>query len=304
MSTDQKLENYLEQLNKSLDQIPISDRADIITEIKSHILEARERDPSQSLSGILASLGEPESVASKYLLERGLSPNKPSKTPMVKWLVIGFLGTVGMLLVTAMFVVWKFTPLISIGGENDSISILGGAINIGGATGADFTGSDTDESVQGSHTYSKSHERTRGKIDIFKLKFNNGKVSVKPSTNDKFGWDCKHADQAKLLPMSEEGKTVSVDVSGIRKIDCEVKILQGMVVEVEGNNGKISLEELRTSASVNLVNGKVEISPAKEVDYVYDLRIKNGWQDSFASSNAKGAHKINVALVNGKISKE
>jgi len=89
MSIPPKLEGYLSLLDKTLGPISISERAEIVTEIKSHVLEAQQRDPSLSLEAILSSLGEPEQVANKYLLERGLKPSKPSTRPFVKWLVAG-----------------------------------------------------------------------------------------------------------------------------------------------------------------------------------------------------------------------
>src|SRR5689334_74559 len=121
MSTEPKLEAYLNALDKSLVQIPVSDRAEIIMEIKSHILDSQAKAPDISLTSILDSLGEPETVANHYLLERGLKVSKPPKTPMVKWLTIGFLGTLSILIIFLLLLVWKFTPIISVDDENDRV---------------------------------------------------------------------------------------------------------------------------------------------------------------------------------------
>ena len=45
MTTEPKLEAYLSKLDNYLGQIPVSDRADIIIEIKSHVMEAQLKAP-------------------------------------------------------------------------------------------------------------------------------------------------------------------------------------------------------------------------------------------------------------------
>jgi uncharacterized membrane protein len=77
MSTDPRLEGYLAKLETVLGPFSASDRAEIIMEIKSHVLAALDRDPNASMDSILAALGEPETVANRYLMERGMKPTKP-----------------------------------------------------------------------------------------------------------------------------------------------------------------------------------------------------------------------------------
>src|SRR5580692_7021999 len=102
MTVNSKLEDYLRALDKTLGPISTSERAEIVTEIKSHVLEAQKR--GQSIEDVLKSMGEPEQVANRYLLEHGLTPAKAPKRPIVKWLVIGFLGAFGMTLAFALVV--------------------------------------------------------------------------------------------------------------------------------------------------------------------------------------------------------
>ena len=137
MTTEPKLEAYLSELDKYLGQIPVSDRADIIIEIKSHILEAQAKDPTQDISAILNSMGDSESVAKRYLQERGLQAFLPVKTSSmmwlpasIKWLVIGFLGFIAIIVVVASLLIWRFTPLISIDEANNRVSLGGGLIQI------------------------------------------------------------------------------------------------------------------------------------------------------------------------------
>lgn len=116
-----KLEKYLYRLDKSLGSISVSEKAEIITEIKSHVLEALSREPVQTIDSVLSSLGEPEQVASKYLLEKGLKPNKAPFHPILKWIIIGFLGTLIILTLFFSVVIWKLHPTLTM---NDNIGYL------------------------------------------------------------------------------------------------------------------------------------------------------------------------------------
>ena len=137
MTTEPKLEVYLAELDKYLAQIPVSDRADIIIEIKSHVLDAQTKNPTQDIDTILSSMGDAESVSKRYLQERGLqvlTPIKPSSMmwlpASIKWLVIGFLSFISIVVIIVSLLIWRFTPLISVDEANDRVSIGGGLIQI------------------------------------------------------------------------------------------------------------------------------------------------------------------------------
>lgn len=149
MVAEPKLEAYLSELDKYLTQIPVSERADIIIEIKSHIMDVQAKQPTQDMQTILNSMGDPESVAKRYLQERGLPMSLPSKThsmiwlsTSIKWLVIGFLGLMCIILIAVSLLIWRFTPLISIDDVNNRISLGGGLIQI------HDTDSDTGKAVK------------------------------------------------------------------------------------------------------------------------------------------------------------
>ena len=112
MKKDPRLESYLERLDAVLKPLSVSDRAEIVTEIRSHVLSALERGTGGGLDEVLSALGEPETVANRYRMERGLNPTRPPISPVFKWLVIGFMGTVAMCMLFAGVILWKFTPLI------------------------------------------------------------------------------------------------------------------------------------------------------------------------------------------------
>jgi len=128
MENNIKLEQYLGRLDKGLGPIPVSEKAEIITEIKSHILDAQAKDQTKRLEDILTAIGEPELVANRYLIERGLKPMKAPTHPIFKWLIIGFLGTFAIIVLFVTLLIWKFTPLVKV--NNDKVTLLGGTIDV------------------------------------------------------------------------------------------------------------------------------------------------------------------------------
>lgn len=137
MPIDPNLESYLAKLDAALEQISVGDRAEIITEIKSHVLETQTKRPSQSLQDILTELGDPELVAKRYLQERHIQPRMPKRefsmlwlSSTIKWLVIGFLGTLSILVLIIGLIIWRFTPLVSVDELHNRVLLGGGIIKI------------------------------------------------------------------------------------------------------------------------------------------------------------------------------
>jgi uncharacterized membrane protein len=128
MATDPKIDHYLLKLERTLAPFPASDRAEILVEIKSHVLSALEHDSNASVESVLTALGEPETVANRYLMERNLKPIRPPVSPIAKWIVVGFLGTFAMTVLLILGLAFKFTPFFKIDGEH--LTILGGLIEI------------------------------------------------------------------------------------------------------------------------------------------------------------------------------
>lgn len=301
MPTEPKLEAYLGLLEKSLSQIPVSDRADIITEIRSHVLEAQEREPGRRLEEILASLGEPEITANRYLMERGLKPGRAPKTPMVKWLTIGFLGTIGMGMFFILVVIWKFTPIIKVDDQTGRVQFLGGLIDI------------ASNDKEGSHSWFNFNFDSAGGRSFFgsqnvgpndkivKIKFSNGKFSVEPTAEKKISWECKTDTKGpSQVPAKIDSGIEFVFVNA----KCELRVPEKMAVEMEGNNGKIDLQKPMGNFRVKMNNGKLGIEPKENTAYKYDLKVGNGKIDRFESSEKPGAILISADIGNGAIAQD
>jgi len=175
MGTDPLLENYLATLETILRPIPVSERAEIVTEIKSHVLEALERtEPRPSLQSILDSLGAPEVVANRYLLERRVPMTKPPIHPVAKWLFAGCFGTFALVVVCVTVIVVKFADFE----DNGNLS---------------FKWMDKP-----SKTTFTSSALAAGEDEV-RVSFLNGKLTFQNSIDRKLGAECR-TSLSNLLP--------------------------------------------------------------------------------------------------------
>jgi hypothetical protein len=284
--TDQQLEQYLTRLDRALGQIAVSDRADIITEIRSHALDAQDREPSKSMNDILSSLGEPESVANRYLMERGLKAGKPAKTPMVKWLTIGFLGTFAIVTFAVVLILYKFTPLVKVDENKGTVQILGGLIDI------------SDDEIR-AEKVSATKDIDLKIIKKIKIRFSNGKMSLKQNTGSQLKWGCKATAQDAFPVLSNDAVTFN-----LINAKCEISYPRGLELDLEGVNGKLELNELTSNVNVDLKNGNVSFSPDAHTAYRYDLDVDQGRVDDFESSKSDKAVQIKIKLGNGRIAKD
>ncbi len=307
MPTEPRLEDYLAKLDRALGAVPVGDRADIITEIKSHALEAAEREQGRDMGQILAALGEPEAVANRYLMERGLKPGKPPRAPMMKWLTIGFLGTFGLCMLFALVVLWKFTPIVKIDEKAGRVTLLGGAIDINAEEGSIVAGGKliSDGLVQREVSGSKKLDPKAHQSLL--VEFGNGKAELRTASDSTVRWECKVGGPGSEQPsgsfFSAQGREAKLDFSKV-SAKCRLDLPKAIRAEVIGANGKFELHEIESPISVQLGNGSVGIKPNSGLQYKYDLQVTNGRIAQFESSMASNAIPIQVKLVNGKISRE
>lgn len=300
MNQDPRIERYLTSLERVLRPFPVSDRAEIVTEIKSHILSALERDPQASLDSVLAALGEPETVANRYLIERGLQPTKPPISPVVKWVVIGFVATFAMILLFAGILITHFSPLLTVDDHADRVGLLGGLIQVDGKNNrVRIGGYDIDgktEKFDGTTPLTAEQ--------AVSVKFGNGKFSLEGAVDGKLAWDCEGAGLAgKHAEPVIDKATVTLDFSTLKGVRCEFRVPTDAHLSIQGGNGKLTIEEPHYDLNVELVNGKVDLQPDEDEAYRYSLSVTNGHMDDFKSSDKPRAHAITVHIANGKISR-
>ncbi len=300
MTQNNTLNNYLDRLEKSLGQISVSDRAEIILEIKSHIDEAQEA--GGNLDEILSSLGEAETVANRYLLERGLATHKAPKHPIVKWLMIGFLGTFGIACLSLIVLISQFTPLIKVDEKEGRVQILGGLIDVQEKGGKFKIGDTVIEHDQENFEFKGSLPvNSKQKVS---MNFNNVKADLATSSDELFHWDCKLDEESQNKPVVASSDTEIVfDLGEVKGASCKIEIPSQSQSKFIGKNGKVTYIEPKFGVDLELNNGKVSFSLDKNKGYVSDFSITNGTKPENLYSNDKlGAVHLQAKVTNGKIS--
>lgn len=303
------LENYLDRLEKSLGTISVSEKAEIIIEIKSHIMDATENDPEHSTQNAINSLGVPEQVAKKYLDERGLEAPKLNlpKAPSAKWFVLGFLGLIGMFMLFILILVFSFTPFIKVDEDKGRVQILGGLIDINERT-FDAIVDDKDKKnfkFEGSLKIGDdANELSAGIKEInendpkeIKMNFLNGKASFEASTTDKLEYSCK---TDKLIDSGTK-HVKNFDFSNTNAAKCKFKVPKDYSIKIKAINAKFSFDQVAANIDLKATNGKIDFKPAKGIDYNYNFKITNGKISNYNSSNNKEAYQVKMTLLNGKI---
>ncbi|MCB0421966.1 MAG: DUF1700 domain-containing protein [Bdellovibrionales bacterium] len=301
----QELELYLQKLDQSLGSISVSEKAEIITEIKSHVIEAIQNDPTQSVTSVLRSLGEPEQVANRYLLERGLRPQLAPKHPVLKWLVVGFLGTFAIMVFGVILLVSQFMPIIHVDEQKGRVQILGGLIDvnsdlgqleIGGLTLDNF---DDENDVR---VFSGTKSLKEGNWNSLEMKFSNGKARFEISKDEALHYNCKVSKNREGSIFNEtDPERLVLDLSKMAYSKCTISLPRGISTIVDGKNGKINIERPNGPFKIQLLNGKIDIEPNESLAYSYNLKVVNGKIDDFENDASEAAIAIEASVINGAI---
>ena len=310
MNQELKIENYLAQLDQELSVLPIGQRAEIITEIKSHVLDARSKNPERTLDSILADLGQPRTVAERYLSAKGIAL-APKGRGWVKRLAIGFAIFFMVILILpvmlAMAAFWYLSPLIQVNESKGHVRLLGGLV--------DITEDQTGDQLKIGDLHFSDNEGVKaanmsGEMDLagrdvklIKIPFNNGKLEVHPSPDQKIKWRCKTLGAGEAKATNDAG-IVTFNLDSARFAKCAFYLPSGMKTEIKGNNGRMEIIHPQASMDVAMNNGKVEVKPDPSRVYDFEVKVLNGKADDFPHSEAKDAVQVNIDLVNGKVSKE
>lgn len=238
------LESYLSEIDRHLShRLSVSDKSEIVTEIKSHLLEAQDKQPELSLKEHIDSMGEPREVANRYLLEKGLAPVPASeKRNIIKWLVIGFLGFVFLSFLFFTILLFKFTSMIRIDSDSERVTI-DGILDIDGKSGKIFFGNDDG----GTHFTAGKAKNTLSVdgIKTVQLKFNNGDIKVKSSAlYENFQYNCQYmgrdSEPLEFKPL-ESRPDVLASESTVG-VECTLRVPAHIEVDLDGTNGKVELK--------------------------------------------------------------
>jgi hypothetical protein len=293
------IEKYLNELDQSLAGLTAGDRAEIVLEIKSHLLEAQAKNGG-SMETAIASMGTPSSVAAKFLAERGLKPKTHYKLrPFLKWVLILSVGGIFLLVTSLVVLMIQFSPLLKIDGDKKTVSILDGWIEIHGGEGTIKIG-DTGMARDEQTNRFDGTQPLKAKETI-NIALGNGRIHLRTSLDDNFTWSCKvfgRTDQARIEEAKGELKLDLADTSGA---DCEIGIPRSTKTKVDLKNGKVRLERPLFHAKVEVVNGGIEFIPVPTTPYNITSKVTNGNNQFPVTGKTSDAFQMDFAVTNGFI---
>lgn len=305
MSKEVRIEHYLLQLDRELQGLPVSQRAEIITEIKSHIYGSLEKDGQRTLESVLSDLGAPRMVAGRYLGTKGVLPKRTNRSARVlKWLAVGTVVFFGAVFILGITLVWYFSPIVKLDGERGRVTLLGGLIDVDENLGQVKIGNVVANEalheglkVKGEEDLSNQH------VERIKIPFNTARIKLKPAADRKLKWECKAAAHSPPSVDLHAGVlTLNLDVLNFAK--CLIFVPAGPAVDIQGVNGQMEVESPQDHLNIAINNGRVKIKPDPSRVYDFEVKVKNGLQDFFPRSNSKEAVRVKVDVVNGLVKKE
>jgi hypothetical protein len=228
---------------------------------------------------------------------------RPPVSPIVKWITLGVLGFVALLLLAVVLLVKRVTPLVKVDAKKDQISFFGGLIEVNADEGKVQVG----VSTTGQQTF-MSHAKVEGVAPVPKggaigVRFNNGKIWAAPQDDSMFRWKCRaHGGVGTPGPVIGKNR-VDLDLTSVNEVSCELLVPEGTTLELSGAQGKVELSEPHFSADVKLANGLFEMKPDESADYRYELSVTNGSVSKFKSTDKPGAFRIKARVTNGRITR-
>lgn len=322
MNKDLILEHYLSQLDRELQALPTGQRAEIITEIRSHALDKSATDAAKTMQMILNEMGSPKEVAARYLEQKGVKPWAPSPARnWVKWIAISFAAMVAFVIISTIATIWYFSPLITVDEKAGRVTLFGGAIDVNEKTGEVKVGSihvkeDIDLKISGeegnytvemknggSHRSEGERDLTVEKVKLIKIPFNTAKIEMTAATGGLFRWECRNAG-SNPPPMTVNAGVMTFDLNQVNMAKCELSIPESIKVELKGVNGSVEVDQPHSELDIRVTNGKIDIRPDRSKVYDFEVKVLNGMHDNFERSSDKQALKVKVDVVNGVVRKE
>lgn len=229
---------------------------------------------------------------------------KKSEAYLIKWITIGCLGVLSIIVLFVLSLLWYFSPLISM--DEGRVSFLGNLFTLD-EKGANFFHSET---ISRWHEYDTHHEEGSYSLKKgdkkLKLIFSDVDARLVWTQNNSVSWECSSKKggffPAKLMEADEEGLVLSLDKPGT----CSVEIPESIALFLKAESGKITVKEPLNSYNLNLTNGMISIRPHEKTPFHYELKVDNGVMGPFEGlhSQEKEAKKARIHLKNGTLLRE
>lgn len=223
--------------------------------------------------------------------------NKPPTKPhIVKWIVIGALGTMAIFVLFIGILIYTFTPLIKIDEGTGRVSLFGGTVDV---QARDVI---TQLSKDGSFVFGAMDglEKLSPEIKTIEVKFGTGEIRLDYNDGDDLNWDCDGAGKSsKFQKQAEQGRVV-LDFSAAF-VDCDIS-LPKRSIKISGNKGQVEVRKMQSPLEISLSSGDVYLQPMDGLAYQYTLNDgEDAESDSFTSSVDKNAIPIKVEIKVGSV---
>lgn len=302
------IENYLAALERELRGLPTGARAEIITEIRSHILEASDKQPNRNIQSIIDDFGGPEVVARRYYTEKGIAYVPTARPKWMRRLAYAVVGVFAFFLLSTIFTVWYFSPLIQVDEAAGRVRILGGLIDVNEKLGDVKVGSVEDSDTEADFSLNVSGvSENQGDADVktenvtlLSIPFNTAKLELIASKDSHFRWSCKNVSKGPP-PLTVKAGVMTFDLNAVNMAKCDLHLPEGIKTELKGMNGALEIDKPVSDLDIKVTNAKISIEPDRSRVYDFEVKVLNGLQDKFARSKDTKAIKVKVDVVNGVI---
>jgi hypothetical protein len=227
----------------------------------------------------------------------GSSKNTNQKPHVIKWIIIGALGTMTFILMLICVLFYIFTPLIKIDETTGRIKLFGGTVDV---QARDVI---TQLSKDGSFVFGNMDgvEKLAPEIKKVEIKFSAGEVRVDYNESEEINWDCDGAGKnSKVLSDPKEGK-VLLDFSAAF-VDCDISLPTSRELKLTGSKGQIEVRKMASPIDITLGAGDVYLQPVEGRAYIYQLKSLEGEaSSSFVSSPDGKGVPVSVEIKLGDI---
>jgi hypothetical protein len=296
----QELENWLQQVEQNLSDLPATSRSRIILDldqkIRSHL------GKGHPLDSVLSSFGSPEQVAARAKLELAAEPavkppRQSSASRFWKWatiiLVGGFFGVIGLFILLPFLLFKLFT-------FNFFNKEMNFSLNHSVAT-ARLTGTQREDGLQ-----------------HFIFRASNGQLLIK-SEGSTFIYNCKVSSSDRLVddsalsrpnPTTLNFELTEATAGDDDKADCKLTVPSSASVEVELKNGQVVIENAQQDVNIHLQKGSIDFSKKADVIFEVSASASTGEIRGLTELNEKQSllqgsqsthHKANLKVDLGQI---
>lgn len=282
---------YLKQIEFYLTDLSVMDRAKLLSEINADI-SGKE----------LSELKNSKEYANDKRMEHGFVPFLEKKKFSFASLFLKFSALMTIIILGFIsFLVWKFTPILEIDEEKNRVTILGGLIDIDGEAGKFKIFDEYHFSKDSFNNDLQANIALDPEKDEIIVKFNSGSFTLNNSEDSEFKLDCKLATPADKNVIQQVEDYIKVDLTKIAGATCELGVPEDKKITLEGAQSHIRINSPIFNSYIDIDSGKVAITPEKEIDYLYNLNVENGYVGEFESSETENAYEIQVNIKSGSI---